>query len=84
MTMKIPRGKAVGTATIGDKGQIVIPKKMRDMFGIEPGDTLLLLADVKRGIAITKYDTMGGLFDRALADQREADAQEGGGGDAGD
>ncbi len=77
MTMKIPKGKYIGTATLGEKGQIVIPKKIRDMFGIQPGDTLLLLADVKRGIAITKYDAMGGLFERALADQREADAEEG-------
>ncbi len=83
MTMKIPKGKYIGTATLGEKGQSVIPKQIRDMFGIQPGDTLLLLADVKRGIAITKYDAMGGLFERALADQREADAEEGAG-DAGD
>ncbi|MCM1148587.1 MAG: AbrB/MazE/SpoVT family DNA-binding domain-containing protein [Butyricicoccus sp.] len=81
--MKIPKGKYISTVSLGEKGQIVIPKKMRDMFGIQPGDTLLLLADVKRGIAITKYDAMGGLFERALADQREADAEEGDG-DAGD
>ena len=83
MTMKIPKGNYISTVSLGEKGQIVIPKKMRDMFGIQPGDTLLLLADVKRGIAITKYDAMGGLFERALADQREADEEEGGG-DAGD
>lgn len=84
MTMKIPKGKYISTVTLGEKGQLVIPKKARDMFNIQPGDTLLLLADVKRGIAITKYDdAIGGLFDRALADQREHDAEEGDG-DAGD
>ena len=83
MTMKMPKGKYISTVSLGEKGQIVIPKKMRDMFGIQPGDTLLLLADVKRGIAITKYDAMGGLFERALADQREHDEQEGDG-DGGD
>lgn len=40
------------TATVGEKGQIVIPKQAREIFGIKPGDTLILLADVKRGIAI--------------------------------
>lgn len=81
MTMKIPEGKYIATVTLGEKGQIVIPKKMRAMFGIRPGDTLLLLGDVRRGIAITKYDAMGGLFERALADQREADGEEDDGGD---
>jgi len=37
---------------VGEKGQIVIPKPARDMFGISPGDSLLLMADEKRGIAI--------------------------------
>ena len=41
-----------GTARVGEKGQIVIPKKARDLFDIKPGDTLMLLADVKQGIAI--------------------------------
>lgn len=37
---------------VGQKGQIVIPKEMRDMMGIRSGDTLLILADKERGIAI--------------------------------
>ena len=41
-----------GTAKVGEKGQIVIPKEARDMFGLQPGDTLVLLADKKRGIAL--------------------------------
>ena len=50
--MKKPKGKYAWTATVGEKGQIVIPKQARELFGIEPGDTLLLLGDLKRGIAI--------------------------------
>ncbi len=50
--MRRPKGKYAWTATVGEKGQIVIPKQAREIFGIEPGDTLLLLGDDKRGIAI--------------------------------
>ena len=45
-----PKGKHIfGTAKVGEKGQIVIPKEARAMFGLEPGDTLVLLADTKKG-----------------------------------
>jgi len=50
--MKAPKGKLAASAKVGEKGQIVIPKEMRDMFSIRPGDTIILLADDKRGIAI--------------------------------
>ena len=50
--MKDPKGKLAASAKVGEKGQIVIPKEMRDMFSIQPGDTIILLADEKRGIAI--------------------------------
>ena len=48
--------KFIWTAKVGDKGQIVIPKEARDIFDIKPGDSLILFGDVKRGIAIAKYD----------------------------
>ncbi len=47
--------KFMTTLKLGSKGQIVIPKEVRDMFGIKPGDTVLLLADIEKGIAITDY-----------------------------
>ena len=58
MKPKIPKGKFISTVTIGEKGQIVIPKAAREMFDLEPGDTIVLLADKKRGIALVQNDRM--------------------------
>ena len=58
MKPKIPKGRFISTVTIGEKGQIVIPKAAREMFGLEPGDTIVLLADKKRGIALVQNDRM--------------------------
>ena len=55
--MKGPDGRAAWTATVGAKGQIVIPREAREMFGIRPGDTLILLGDPARGIAIPPKST---------------------------
>ncbi|MEG2858707.1 MAG: AbrB/MazE/SpoVT family DNA-binding domain-containing protein [Clostridia bacterium] len=49
---KAPKGKYAWTVKVGDKGQIVIPKEAREVFGIEPGDILLMLGDEKQGLAI--------------------------------
>lgn len=55
----MPRGKHVfGTAKVGERGQIVIPKEAREMFGLSPGDNLLILGDEKNGIIITKPDVL--------------------------
>ncbi len=47
-----PEGKYAWTVTVGEKGQIVIPKQARELFGIQPGDNLVMLADKDKGIAI--------------------------------
>ena len=60
--MKAPKGKNAWTATVGEKGQIVIPKQARELFGIRPGDTLLLLGDVERGIAIPPKGAFADIF----------------------
>ena len=65
--MAMPKGKYAWTATVGEKGQIVIPKQARDLFGIKAGDTLLLLGDVERGIAIPNIDAFSELFSAAFS-----------------
>ena len=42
---------------VGPKGQITIPKEARAMFDIKEGDTLMVMGDLKRGIALVKSDT---------------------------
>ena len=66
-----PKGKYAWTATVGEKGQIVIPKQARALFDIKPGDTLLLLGDEERGIAIPNKDAFAELFSAAFTEDKE-------------
>lgn len=50
------KDKYVGVCKVGEKGQIVIPKQARDMFEINPGDSVIVLCDKKQGLAIVKAD----------------------------
>ena len=56
MAMQFPKGKFISLVKVGEKGQIVIPKGARELFGIQPGDQLLRMADKKRGIALVAAD----------------------------
>ncbi len=67
--MTAPKGKYAWTATVGEKGQIVIPKQARDIFEIKPGDTLLLLGDEERGIGIPPKGTFAELFGVAFQEK---------------
>ena len=53
--------RVFGTAKVGDRGQIVIPKEAREFFGIEPGDTLLILGKHETGLIVTKPETLHNL-----------------------
>ena len=72
--MHAPKGKYAWTATVGEKGQIVIPKQARELFGIKPGDTLLLLGDEQRGIAIPPKGAFSEIF-RAVFEEKDGEKQ---------
>ena len=77
MKKKGPEGKFMATVKVGPKGQIVIPKEVREMFGIESGDSLVLLADVQRGIALNRMSVLGGLVEKIMrADNIETEEGE--------
>ncbi len=76
MNMKVPEGKFMSTVKVGEKGQIVIPKGARDLFDIKPGDTLLLLADKIRGIAIVQNDGFMDFANSVFAAQEKPEEAE--------
>ena len=60
------KNKFVGIAKVGEKGQIVIPKQARDMFNIKPGDSLVILCDKDKGIAILKSEVLEDSMDKII------------------
>lgn len=64
-------GKYAWSVKIGEKGQFVIPKEARDIFDIKPGDTILVLADKDRGIAIPPKDSLRELADKIFKNPNE-------------
>ena len=63
---KTDKNKFVGICKVGEKGQIVIPKEIRTMFDINPGDSVIVLCDKEKGIALLKADVIDGLTDKVL------------------
>ena len=56
-------GKYVGICKVGEKGQIVIPKTARELFDIKAGDSVVILADKTKGIAIVKADVISSVLE---------------------
>ena len=55
--------RVFGTAKVGDRGQIVIPKEARDLFKIKPGDTLLILGEEDKGLIVSRPELLRDLAD---------------------
>lgn len=64
-----PKGKYIfGMITVGERGQIVIPKKAREIFSIHSGDNLFVLGDeVQGGLALLKSDIFKALANEILS-----------------
>ncbi|MBR7070943.1 MAG: AbrB/MazE/SpoVT family DNA-binding domain-containing protein [Clostridia bacterium] len=60
------KDKFIGISKVGEKGQIVIPKEARDMFSIQPGDSVIVLCDKAKGIALLKADAIEDLTDKVF------------------
>ena len=60
--------RVFGTAKVGDRGQIVIPKEARELFGIKPGDTLLILGEEHTGQVISRPEVLSDLASKILKD----------------
>ena len=58
---KSKQQRVFGTARVGDRGQIVIPKEAREFFGIEPGDTLLILGKSETGLIVSNPEALNDL-----------------------
>ena len=60
------KDKFVGITKVGEKGQIVIPKEAREMFDIKSGDSIIVLCDKKKGIALLKAAVIEDLSDKVF------------------
>ena len=56
-----------GSATVGERGQIVIPSEARKRFSINPGDKMLVMEHPGGGLVICKIDAMRGMVSAMAA-----------------
>lgn len=62
--MKNEEGKYIfGVCKVGERGQIVIPKEAREVFEIKAGDSLVLLGDKEKGMALVKTQVFTAVAD---------------------
>ena len=66
MIVKSPEGKYAWTVTVGTKGQIVLPKEARDLYDIKPGDTLIILGNTEKGMAIPPKNHFSDFFGKVF------------------
>ena len=66
-----PPRRVVGTAKVGDRGQIVIPKEAREFFNIRPGDTLLILGSESQGLVVSRPEVLDRVAQEILQSSEE-------------
>ena len=62
----VSKDRFIVSVKVGEKGQIIVPKEAREMFDISPGDTLMVLGDKERGIALMKSDDVYELMNKGV------------------
>ena len=62
--------RVFGTAKVGDRGQIVIPKEARELFNIQPGDTLLIIGEEIKGLIVSRPELLRDLADEIFESDR--------------
>ena len=60
--MECDGGKYAWMVKVGERGQFVIPKEARELFGLQPGSQILVLGDAERGLAILPREQQGRLM----------------------
>lgn len=62
----IKEDRFIVSVKVGPKFQITIPAAARKLFNIQEGDTLMVMGDKEKGIALVKddvfYQLMGGML----------------------
>lgn len=66
--------RVFGTARVGDRGQIVIPKEARELFGIKPGDTLLIVGEEDTGLIVSRPEVLSDFASQILNAIKNEDA----------
>ena len=66
-----PTRLVFGTAKVGDRGQIVIPKEAREFFNIRPGDTLLILGSESQGLVVSRPEVLDRVAQEILQSSEE-------------
>ena len=60
---KVENDRFIVSVKVGPKGQITIPKEARKMFSINEGDTIMVMGDKERGLALLKADLFYSLME---------------------
>ena len=68
---EIEDDRFIVSVKVGPKGQITIPVEARKMFEIKEGDTLMVMGDRSRGIALLKADAFYEIMGGVLPDERD-------------
>jgi AbrB family looped-hinge helix DNA binding protein len=62
---ELTKGEVFGAAVVGERGQVVIPADIRKLFGVKPGDRLIVTANPGRMIGFIPAVNFNAFLNRA-------------------